>query len=164
MEYTEALNQLQKSPTFTDWKKDHSNTHLAHFFAQLDQNLMPLNWEIGYYDKDQDLVTTFTVNQDIAINPAAQAFKEKDTITKLKPEEAKLSSEDALHKAKELQMEKYPQHPPLKGFIILQHLETTLWNITFITQTFAALNVKLDAATGDILHHNLATFFDMRAK
>ena len=162
MEHTDAYEELQTSDTFKEWRKTNESLYLAHFFAELDNHLRPLNWEIGLYDKEKDLITTFTVNESITIQPEAQVFKESGFVQELKLDNVQLTADDALHKARELQMQSYPTHPPLKGMIILQHLTDVTWNVTFITQTFAALNIRVNANNGEIIEHKLSTFFDMQ--
>ena len=165
MEFDEAYEKLLESSNFQEWHKNNERSYLAHFFAELDQHLRPLNWEVGYYNPEKDLITTFAVNEAISIQPEAQVFKEKNTIEKLDVKEVTLSADDALRKGREFQLKQYKQHPPLKGIIILQRLAIgAVWNITFITQSFAALNIKVDARNGEIIHHHLATFFDFKTK
>lgn len=164
MEFTEAFEELVASDSFKEWQKQNPGFYLVHFFAELDSLLRPLNWEIGYYSSERDVITTFAVNQNIRIQPEAQAFKEQDTIELLDVAGVKISSSDALYAARELQRVEYVSHPPLRGIIVLQHLKDgTIWNVTFITQSFAALNIKVDVADGHIVSHHLTTFFDLRA-
>lgn len=165
MEFNEAHKELLQSGTFNEWQKKNPKAYLAHFFAQLDVQLRPLNWEVGYYDAGADLITTFAVNEQIAINPQAEVFKKDEKVKELKIDSVKVPSEDAMHIAREFQMKEYRQHPPMRGFVILQNItEGTVWNVTFITQTFAALNIKLDSVSGAVVSHNLVTFFDMSVK
>lgn len=165
MEFVQAYEKLLASKNFKEWKANNEKAYLVHFFSELDSNLMPLNWQIGFYDAEKDLITTFTVNEMIKIEPEAEAFKEKDKIEKLDATKARVSAEDALHKARELQMDKYRPHSPLRGIMILQRLDAgIIWNITFMTHTFAALNIKVDASNGNIVHHGIATFFDFVQK
>lgn len=163
MEFTDAYEELLGSSAYKEWWVGHEAFYLAHFFAELDQQLRPLNWEVGFYSPEQDVIVTFTVNVSILLKPEAQVFHEHETVERLSLSDIHLSSADALYKARELQMKQYPQHPPARGIIILQHIPVgVVWNITFITQSFAALNIKVDAGSGEINHHNLITFFDMR--
>ena len=164
MDFKDAHEKLLISSAFTEWEKKNKKSYLVHFFAELDQRLMPLNWEVGYYDADRDLITTFAVNDTIRIEPEAQVFKEKNTIDQLDIVLTGLSSEDALHKAREFQMDKYKQHPPMRGMIVLQHIaEGPVWNITFVTQTFCALNIKIDSRNGAVASHQLISFADIRS-
>lgn len=166
MEFIQAYEKLISSTNFGEWRARNEHSYLVHFFAELDRYLRPSNWEIGYYNKESDLITTFTVNEVITLEPEAEVFKEKDTIEELRIGDVKQSSDAALRAARTFQLKQYPQHPITKGIIILQHIDTlgVVWNITLITQSFAALNIKVDAGTGAVVNHNLATFFDLRAK
>lgn len=151
MEFADAYDKLISSQSFIEWRRGNEHCYLAHFFAELSQQLMPMNWEIGFYNPKKDVITTFTVNEMISLEPEAQVFKETDKVERLDINDVHLGAEDALHKAREFQMEKYPAHLPLKGIIILQNLSLgTVWNITFVTQAFSALNIKVDAGKGTV--------------
>ncbi len=37
-----------------------------------------------------------------------------------------------------------------------------IWNITYVTEAFNTLNMKIDAENGRVLEHNLASVFSFR--
>ena len=44
----------------------------------------------------------------------------------------------------------------VKKIIILQNLDNkTVWNITYITDAFSILNMKLDAVSGEVLEQTI---------
>jgi hypothetical protein len=55
----------------------------------------------------------------------------------------------------ELKEKEYKKENIVKTILILQKMEKTIWNINSITKTFNILNIKIDAATGDILEHEI---------
>ena len=165
MDYKEAFEVLQESLEFKSWRKNNPKPYLAHFFTELDAHLRNLNWEIGYYDAEKDLITTFAINEQIQLQPEAQVFKERHSVKELKMEEIKTDTLQILENVKRFQMKNYPAQTPLKGFLIIQNIDFgAVWNVTLVTQAFAALNIKLRAQSGEIVHHNLSTFFDFRLK
>ena len=92
-------------------------------------------------------------------------FKKEKTIHPLETDSVKVTAENAVDAVLALQKKKYPQHLVVKGFLILQHLDDKpLWNVTLLTRTFGALNVKIDAATGKVVRDEVITLFDLRAK
>ena len=78
-------------------------------------------------------------------------------------DDVKLDISDALGKANLLQKEKYSVHNPVKIIVILQTIpEGTVYNITYITQSFKTLNIKVSAITGDIVADKLLSIFDFK--
>ena len=53
---------------------------------------------------------------------------------------------------------------PIKTIAILQNIKPhgNIWNLTYITQAFNTLNMKIDASTGKILDHNHSSIFSFR--
>ncbi len=158
MDYKHAYQMLFSSIVFKKWK---NKQYLSHLFGEIDEQLHVVQWQIGYYDKKLDKVTTFVIGDHIERMPAEEVFKKEGIVEELELDNVKIGETEALEAALALQKKKYPQHPVLKGIIILQQLDKVMWNVTFITRTFAALNVKVDALNGSIVHDSLNTFFDM---
>jgi hypothetical protein len=92
-------------------------------------------------------------------------FKDGGVVLGLDVGKVKIGAAEALERASAVQKKKYSAQTPMKGIIILQHLNIgTVWNVTFITQAFAALTVKVDAASGEILRDHLTSLFDLKEK
>ncbi|MBW3022928.1 hypothetical protein KY308_02405, partial [Candidatus Woesearchaeota archaeon] len=54
--------------------------------------------------------------------------------------------------------EKYKTHIPIKRIAILQHLPIgQVWNITYVTQSFNTLNIKINAETKEIVSDKLVS-------
>ncbi|MCK4521009.1 MAG: hypothetical protein KAU20_00415, partial [Nanoarchaeota archaeon] len=67
--------------------------------------------------------------------------------------------------ADKLQKTEYKGNDPLKIIVILQNIESkTLYNITYITQTFNTLNMRVDAGNKKILKKELTPLMQFRAK
>ncbi|MBU0461538.1 MAG: hypothetical protein KJ574_03045 [Nanoarchaeota archaeon] len=156
MDIKDVVNKLESSEVFKDWRKDHSKAYLAHVFFMADDEGYS-SFDVGYYMKEEDRLASFGVNGSIEFKGVSEAFKHPDQkIKKLDLSEVKITPEDALNKAKELQESQYKQSKPFKQIIILQHIDLgQLWNITYVTQNFKTLNIKIDAKTGEIKEHKL---------
>ena len=165
MDYLEVSGALFASDTFKNWQKKNKKCYLAHFFAEFDQKLAPGHWQVGFYDKEKDTIATFFVEGEVTMHPSAEVFKDGGVVLELDTGEVKVTAAEGLEKARFLQKKKYSPHSPIKGIIILQHLDIgVVWNITFITQAFAALTVKVDARTGAIVRDHLVSLFDLKAQ
>lgn len=121
------------------------------------------NWQVGFYSEEKDAVVPVEIEGDtIRVGQESEIFR-KDKINKLVMDDVKLDISDALGKANLLQKEKYSVHNPVKIIVILQTIpEGTVYNITYITQSFKTLNIKVSAITGDIVADKLLSIFDFK--
>lgn len=159
MKFKQAFEKLQKSKEFIDWKKNHESSYVSYGFLMKDSKVKK-EWQIGYYNPSKDTITTFSISSKITTNPESQIFKDKKKVNKLDVEKVKIDMDKALEKSKKLQKEKYPQHMPSKEIVILQNLDFgQVWNITYVTQTFKTLNIKVDSSSGQILKYELMDLF-----
>ncbi|MBW2963705.1 PepSY domain-containing protein [Candidatus Woesearchaeota archaeon] len=167
MNFKEAYSKLKESSEFKNWQKKNPKTFLAHFFNQLDMNYMQGDWEVGFYDKAKDKITTFVVGvAAVVVKPEDEVFKkEEHHVLELKIDKIKIDLDKAIKTFKQCQEEKYSGQWPMKIFVILQKLdEVTVWNITSATKTFSALNIKINAVDGKIISDKCESFFDLRVK
>ncbi len=173
MPVKKIIDQLLESEEFKEWKKEtgHEKYFLAHVFKLFDEPNKNI-YQIGYFDEKTEHMTTFVIeaSEDFSINKVGvstdtEVFKKPDSkISKLDPEKVKIDLPTALGTAADLQKKEYSQHPPMKQFLILQNLECgQVYNITFLTQTFKTLNIKVDAASGEILKHDMMSLMDFKA-
>ena len=83
-------------------------------------------------------------------------------INELEFEKVKLRLDDVIEKIKNICLENYSQHPIMKSIIILQNINgANVYNITLITKTFSAINIKLNSEDGSVFSKtitNLAAF------
>jgi len=164
MDYTEVSERLFESDVFKDWKKKNKN-YLSHFFAEFDVSLRPDHWQVGFYDKKKDTIATFFVDGSVTLHPSAEVFKDGGVVLELDVKQVKIGAAEALERASAVQKKKYSAHTPMKGIVILQHLNIgTVWNVTFITQALSALTVKIDAGSGEIVRDHLTSLFDLKEK
>ncbi len=149
------IEELEANQLFLDWKTNHSNAFLSHSFCQVDSALT-LNgpWEIGFYDLDNDKITTFYKSESgFIIKPEEEVFKKPgDKVEELKLPSKLLSFEEAKEKFEFSKL--FPGETLGDGFVILQTLENKVsWNATMISKTLKFLNIKIDAITGEEWAH-----------
>jgi hypothetical protein len=162
MQVKDKLSQLQKNKIFTEWKKENKDSYLAHVFRMLDEANEKL-WQFGYYNKD-DSITTFILDEnEISEIPEQEIFKKsKKKLGKLDMGKVKVSFEDALKKAEDVQNKKYKQHPIMKKIIILQTIDDgQVFNMTFVTQTFGTINIHIDSETGKVKSDKFTSLMDI---
>jgi len=162
MEYGKLVEDLESTEEFKEYRKNFPGFYLVHIFSMQDATNKGL-YQIGYLNPKNDRITSFTCGDGkIEINPESEVLKEPEsTIFPLDIHKVELSEEKMVGIVKELRDKEYPQVHGLKQFYILQHLDIgQLFNFTLLTLDFKTLNIKIDAATGEILRHSLSTLMD----
>lgn len=162
MEIKEAIQKLEDSSEFKIWREENKEDYLSYMFTQSEEGE---EWQIGYYNKEEDRVTTFILNDKVQIVPHQEIFKKPESdIKKLEIEKAKLTFREIIEKALKFQKDKYPNEIVNQKIIILQNLKEygTVWNITLITKAFNMLNMKINASDGEPMHYNLSSILNLR--
>jgi len=158
MNFFESLNRLEHSKIYKEWKKDKTNCFLTYGFVMLSDEIKE-EWQIGYYNPETDKIVTFTLSDEIIQNPEAEMFK-KDAPKILDVKKIKIEYVVALEKANVIQKEKYGAHKPQKTMIIIQNLDVgQIWNITFITNTFKTINIRIDSESGVVIKDEMVELF-----
>ncbi len=161
IEPQELLPRLLQDDAYQQWKKEHPQSFLSHYFCQLDSSLLSNNgWEIGFYDPAEDKITTFT--DDFALKPADEIFKkENDKVEELDLEKVKIDFKQASKIYQDNFPKYFSQEQVGDGFLVLQCLqEKVLWNFTFITKSVKFVNLKINASNGEIESHDTVELVD----
>jgi Zn-dependent metalloprotease len=166
MDAKKLIADLEKNSEFKEWRKTSKKYYLAHIFAMLDE-INKDSYQVGYSSPDCTKITTFIVSKDdIQIAPDNEVFKKPGTtIAKLDVSKIKIDSDEAMAKAEEHRKKSYKQDSPIKIFFIIQNLDLgQVYNVTFVTNTFKTINIKISATDGKILHSEATSLMDMRVK
>lgn len=157
MDVLDTIHRLRDSAEFSVWAAAHPKAYLAHIFCMVEKE--GRFWQVGFVD--DGLVTVFEMGKEIKQLPADKPFtKPGDTVPKLDESAIKLDLDAALGKASEVQQEKYPAGKPFKTIVILQCIDDrVVYNITYVTQSFKTLNIRVAAEDGEIVSDNLVSFF-----
>src|SRR3989338_692640 len=125
-------------------------------------------WQLGFYNRATDKITTFVIGKnEIAVQKEEEVFKKPDM--EVKPvgiEKAKLKFDEIIKKAEKFKKEEYPKEAISKTIAILQNLQGfgTVWNITFVTDSFKTINLKINAENSEVISHNLESIMDFVKK
>jgi len=160
MHFKPIYQKLLETEEYKRWRKEHPSFTLAHVFYLNDEANKDI-WHIGFFDAGSDTITTFVIKEEsIRIVPTEDVFKEeKVAIKEIDVEKVRLEFDEALEKAKEFQKKEYRNEHILKEIFILQHIERgQVYNITFLLSSFKTLNIKVDAASGEIVSHQKEEF------
>jgi len=162
-----ALKKLEDNKDFKKWQHKNKGTYFSYSF-KIPQEMKEDEWQFGFYNSKSDKITTFVIEGDnVHIRPEEDVFKREETkINEVELEKVKLSFDGAIQKANEFQQKNFPKDRSIKTISILQNLPElgNIWNITYVTEAFNTLNLKIDALNGKILEHNLTSIFSFRQK
>lgn len=159
MHVLETIKKLESSKEFSAWKKSHKEAYLAHAFMMLDEANKDI-WQIGYFNPKTNLISVFVVDKKISKNEDSEVFKEqKKMVTPLIARDVKFNEEQALTEAKKILDDNYKGNASVKSFMILQDIDEIglVWNLTFLTQQFKTINIKIDATTGECKGHKIVS-------
>src|SRR3989344_1888470 len=160
MDFHQALARLTSHTIFKDWHKKHADSFLAHGFMMLDEANKDI-WQIGFYNPKTSKMTTFMVGKTIEHTVEQEVLESGAPIQNLSVEDVKVSPEKALSIAKELLKKEFAKELPIKEFFIIQRIEgKTVFNITYFTQSFKTVNIKIDAKSGEIISKNIQALMD----
>lgn len=156
MNVFDVIKKLEKSKEYSSWKKTSEKSYLAHCFRMNDEANKDL-WQIGYFNPKSNLISVFMIdNESITKNPDAEVYKEQEKLVeKLNVDLVKIDENEAMQKSDEVIKENYKGIAVFKSFMILQNLEGIgqVWNMTFVTQQFKTVNIKIDANSGVCVSH-----------
>ena len=165
MDLKPSLKKLEESNEYRKWRQKNKNTYLSYAF-KIPQEMKSEEWQFGFYDKKKDKITTFVISRDnIKARPEEDIFKKEEMkIEGIQLDKVKLTFDNAVAKANEFQQKNFPKDKSVKTIAILQNMPKfgNVWNITYVTEAFNTLNMKIDAATGKVLEHNLSSIFSFR--
>ncbi|MBI2546631.1 hypothetical protein HYV81_05630 [Candidatus Woesearchaeota archaeon] len=167
MDIIAKLKSLEHTLEFKDWQAQHHGHYLVHAFKLLDEANKSI-WQIGYYDKETDTITTFVIEdgKELKIIPNLEIFKEeKAAIQKLDISKVKVNAQEAVDKAEAFLKEQYPGEVIVKTILILQSIEHgQVYNLSFITKSVSTINIKLAADSGQVLEHHKISLSDLKAQ
>src|SRR3989338_10086222 len=107
MELKEALEKLNESKEFKEWKQKNAATFFSYALKIIEEN-KEQPWNLGFYRKSADKVVTFIVDEKIDMQEEEEIFKNPDTEVKpIETEKAKMSFSGILKKTKEFTNKTY---------------------------------------------------------
>ena len=162
MKVMDVVKKLEKSSKFKELNK---KSYLAHLFKMMD-DLNKDIWQIGYYNEDGTITTFIIEKKDIKIVPEQEVFqKTKRKVKKLDIDKVKIDLDKALDIVKDLQQKKFSGNTPLKIMVVLQNIANHIvYNITYITNSFNTLNMKIDAINGKVISYELTPMLQFQGK
>ena len=167
MDIKPALEKLEANRDFKKWQHKSKGTYFSYAF-KIPQEMKEDEWQFGFYNPKNDKITTFAIAGGIVnVRHEEDVFKREETkINKVDVDKIKLPFDTIMQKANEFQQSNFPKDRSIKTIAILQNLPElgNIWNLTYVTEAFNTLNIKIDALNGQVLEHNLTSIFSFRQK
>ena len=165
MEIKEAVKKLEKSEIFKKFKEEYPKAYLANFFSMIDPKIPEHVWHIGYYDVEKERIISFVMDEEITRAPESEVFRDGGHVTPIDLTKIKIPLDKAIENAIVHQKQKYPVDAPTKTIILVQSIdEHYVYNITFVTQTFKTLNIKISTQDGRVVNSRIYSIFDFNKK
>ncbi len=118
------------------------------------KDLDKTDWQIDFYNKNKDTITTYLIGKEIEATNESEVFKtEKMTVEELDLKEVKMDFSDIQKKLQYILETK--DEIAVKITIILQHQNIPIWNVIYITKKFNLLNIKMNATNGELIEEKL---------
>jgi|GEM_PF-1757191 len=160
MEINAAIAKVEGSTAFKEFSANEKGAYLVHAFSMHSVGGEP-EWQIGYYLPEREKLVVFKA-EPLERMPEDEAFNKGEPIKRLDMEKVKMTPEEAERRAFSLKEEKFPAETVTKVIMILQHLDVQLYNFTLVTSMFSILNVRVDAASGEIIESTFRSIMDLR--
>ncbi len=156
-----TLEHVQQSAVFKAWFSEHPASYLSSFFKIIEGQDVEW-WQVDFYYPKGDTITSFVVDDKVKLaTKDGEVFKKPDDhVQALDLHAVVVDVKKALQIAGQLQKEKYHMEKTSKTIVLLQHMHRTLWNISFLTSAFRLVNIRIDAATGDVLEDSIVPLFE----
>ena len=155
-----ALEKLENSKVFKEWKKNNKDAYLCGMFMMSElSNINHENWQIDFFHNKS--ITSFILGKEIKLTNTEEIFTKDNKIEELDMNKVKINLESAMKLAMNVKDSKYSDQNITKAIIILQ---ASLWTITFLTSAFKVLNVKIDNSSGEIIDSCIIPIMDFKAK
>ena len=162
----DCIERLESETIFKKWKAKNSSCYFSYALTIIDKDRDNNIWQIGFYNPSSDKITTFAVDKDISMQEEEEVFKEPEhDVEEIKPASIKLPVNGILEKAANFIRENYKSEKIVKSIVHLQnhHDYGTIWNLSYVSERLNVINLKIDAASGDIISDNVTAMFNFVA-
>lgn len=161
----DTYQKLSHSSYFINWQKQNKDNYLTHFYHPVNDKFELIgDWEIGFYSKEKDKITTFMIKEPIEVKPEEDPFKKEGVVEELDLNQLKIGIKDIFKIFKEIKEKKYTKEILLNGFLILQKFKgKTMWNLSFATKSMQILNIKIDVDEGKVISDQIINFIQQQA-
>ena len=154
-EYKKLIN----SKEFKKWRLKYKDPYLSSCVLINEMGTKEL-WHFDFYVPKSNKITTFVMDEDIIINENQKIFEQSHK--KLK--EVDLSNiKFDLNKVNEFIEKEFKSIKIIKKIIILQNINTMVWNVSLLGADFNLHNIKIDVNNGKVLDKSATSMLQFKA-
>ena len=118
-------------------------------------------WQIDFFDKENNTMTSYLMESKIKIAKNLEIFKdEANEIKKINLIDLKINLEDAVKIANEY-LERNKEKA-VKIIIIIQQTSELIWNISYVTDKFNLTNIKINAKNGKVMEQTSGSLLSFK--
>ncbi len=157
MDFKKIVSDLERSPQWKVWRKSDKDAFLAHIFVMNDEANQDA-CQVGYYDEKKARMVTFVISMEGGIQTIPDQEVLQDPQTPILPLDiSKVDHIDTAvwKKCDEFRVLEYPKSFPLKSFFIVQNTHLgQVYNVSYLTMAYTALNIKLSTVDLAVITHS----------
>ena len=158
-EVEEAVSTVKNSDVYKEWLKENPGSYLACLILTLQSEK---GWEVSFYSKSKNRMTTFSVDPPAVIDKDAEVFKKDETeVEELEVDRLFFTFDQVQEVVDKALEEMIKNDRVVKEILVLQKIKHNMWNIICITEKMTLVNIRIDAVTGKILKKEAATAFSL---
>ena len=154
-----AYKKLLNHKEFKTWKDKHKDSYLSSCVLMNDPGQKEV-WNFDFYIPKKNKITTFTVDEEIEVKEDQKIFEQKNKkLNEINLEKIKFNLNDV----NKLIEKEFKHVKILKKIIILQSIETLLWNVSLLGMDFNLHNLRIDVENGKILEKSSTPMLQFKA-
>lgn len=158
-EVKELVSTVKESGVYKEWLKENPDSYLACLILTLQSEK---GWEVSFYSKSKNKMTTFSVDSVAIIDKDAEVFKKDETkVEELELDRLFLAFDQVQNLVDETLEELVKNDRVVKEILVLQKIKYNLWNIICITEKMTLVNIRIDAVTGKVLKKEATSAFGL---
>tara|TARA_Y100000310_G_scaffold344775_1_gene459430 strand:- start:13291 stop:13785 length:495 start_codon:yes stop_codon:yes gene_type:complete len=160
-ELKNSIKKIEESKEFKSYKSKFPDSYLTAGFMIYDK-LDNAKWQIDFYNPNDKRVTPFELDNGIKIYDSGEVLSKSKQISKLRLTKVKINFEELMKICNKIK--KKHGETENKTIVILQVLnDKEVWNLTYLTNSFNILNIKVDANKGDVIETKRESLMGFKA-
>ena len=155
MIFEEEFKEITSSNEFIKFKEKNPLSFLSGVF------ILGTNFQFDFYNPENEKIGSFTfIGNDIKTEESDVFKKENNKVKQLNLDKVKINLNN-IKKLMSSLLDKYNQKSN-REITILQQDEFPIWNVSYLTEQFKLLHVKINAINGKIIEEKLENIMSFK--
>ena len=118
-------------------------------------------WQFDFYNKEKKRITSYLVEDEVKlVEQEAEVFESENEIKEINLDELDISFEEAVKVAKDIVQDRHEGGEDI--IVVLQNIDTLIWNITIVTSSFNMVNIRINAKNGKVISDNATSLLSFK--